>query len=425
VSGDDTLWEDGAAVVFRPSYSPTYIYCAGSLRPSMNAIDQGSWEAAEGTVWHDLMARWQREGEPPTELQGTRWQLEGYEGEIDEEMFTHGAECIARATALLPPKSKVFVEQRIDISDITPIPDQSGTADRFILSPGVLELIDWKYGKGIQVFAFKNTQLLMYVWGIFKAYDSIYHFKSIRMWIFQPRFDHYDLWEVSREELIEWANWLRIRNKAAWKRNAPRTVGPKQCQWCKVRTDCKALEIARTQMVDEGFDYEHIGEEVTVAQMEAVTTIEAPKTLPDPTRLTTLQLAHIKKYRKLMETWFKQIDATLIERATVGGEQEIIEEQGWKLVQGRSRRRYKDEDRAASKYQQLGLGPDDIYETKLRSPNQLKKALSAIGVKGKLQTAFFKLLCEMPPGQPTLVPTGDNREALALEEPFDEYEDAI
>lgn len=421
---EDALWEDQDSL-FRPSYGATWLGCSGSLLPSRYARDTAGRDAAIGTVFHWLMAEWQVNGRPDGWLEQIftvekEDHSETFEIECDEEMFVEGQRCLDRYSYL---EGDVFIEQRVDISSLTPIPNQKGTADRFHCFFGLLILIDWKYGRGVQVFAKWNEQELLYAWGVFVEYDWIYHFEKIELHIAQPRFNHWDVWEISREELIEWAAWAKERAYAAWKQRADRSPSPKACQWCKVRVDCPALEATRAVLADQTFDA--IDEPITDAQMKAVVALNSPppkKSLPDPVTLPTEQLARILTYRKLMEGWFNDIAETLTTRALEGDDLDGL----WKIVEGRSRRQWKDEGAAAEKLGLVGLEEAEIFERKIISPNKSEKLLKAVGIGGKLMKSYLGTLIYKPPGKPTLVPDGDNR--LAIPNPadvFDEDEAAL
>jgi hypothetical protein len=401
---EDALWEDGGSI-FRPSYSATWLNCLGALQPSRWAPDTAGIDAAIGTVFHSLIAEWQMAGRPDHWL-GSVIEITNeaatktFQVEVDEEMFYHGENCLRYYEDI--PGDR-FIETKVDISDITPIPNQKGTADLAICSMFVLDIVDWKYGKGVQVWAEKNTQELLYAWGFFKLYDHIYHFRTIRLHIAQPRFNHFDVWEITREELIGWADWMRERAHAAWKRGAPRTPGPKQCQWCKVTGGCSALEIRLAEIADQTFDDGDITEEQMTTSI-ALNAPLAPKGLPDPMMLPTANLAKIRDYRKLFEAYFKACDEELLHRL-IGGETA----DGWKVVDGRTRRRYRNEKRAVEKYKLVGLTEDEIFVKKIVSPAQAEKLLRSIGIGGKLMKDFLGMLTENPKGKPTLAPDGDNR----------------
>ena len=414
---EDGLWDDSSSI-YRPSYSATWLNCAGSLRPSRWAPDTAGIDAARGTVFHLLMADWLVNGRPDHRL-GEIVIVEGFDIVIDEEMFYHGSRIVEQYENF---EGERFIEVSVDISDITPIKKQKGTADLVIIQPGLLRTIDHKYGSGVQVFAEGNTQELLYCWGVFLKYDSVYHFKTIELHIAQPRFNHFDVWTITREELISWADWMRERAHAAWKRSAPRTPSPKACQWCKVIRGCSALAIKLADIADQSFD----DAEITEADMKTSIALNAPlarKTLPDPLSLPTENLAKIRDYRKMFESWFRACDEELLTRALAGEDPP-----GWKVVEGRSRRRYRDEKVAAEKYGRVGLTEDEIYARKIISPAQAEKLLRFVGIRGNLLKAFVSTLTERPKGRPTLAPDGDNRLAVpnVVDDVFDsEAEDAL
>jgi hypothetical protein len=404
---DDRLWEDGgSASIFRPSYSSTSLFCAGSLLPSMKADDSAGYDAAVGTIFHELIAEYQLNGRPDYALGQTRDVVNGdttYTIEIDEDMFIHADECLRRAAEI---PGERYVETRVDISHLTPIPGQSGTCDLAVCGDGILDITDWKYGKGVRVDALKNTQLLCYASGFFHAYDHIYDFQTIRLRIAQPRLGHWDVWEITRDELLAFDEWARDRWAAAWLPNADRSPGPKQCQWCKVRTDCAAMEAARQAIADETFD---ILDEITVSHNEQKAVVSSDTAVPHlepPIQLPTERLARIYRFRGMMEAWFKDIGEELTRRGLQGDDLGGM----WKVVNGRpGKRKWVDEDAAVQAFAKLGVPEDALYETKLISPLKTEKLVRAAGVKGKLGQQYVNLFTDRSAGKPTLVAIGDNR----------------
>jgi hypothetical protein len=412
---DDVLWEKSA---FRPSYSATWLYCAGSLLPSLAAEDTAGREAAVGTIFHELMVYWAEKGRPDDWL-GEHRDIEGFDVEVDEDMFSFGEECFRRYEDI--PGDR-FYETKVDISSITPIPNQSGTADKAICSAGQLDIIDYKYGTGVQVFAYKNTQLLLYALGFFNEFDYIYGFNTIRLHIAQPRLYHWDVWEITRDELLEFADWAKKRAAAAWVPNADRSPSPRSCQWCRVRLTCPAFEAARSDLCDLTFTA--MDEPVTHERQLAI--IDSQPSLPalmPPVELSTAQLERILTFRKTVESWFKDAHETLVER----GIRDSSELTLFKVVNGRSKRAYFDEDEAAERYRRLGLLEDDIYVRKLKSPNQMEPELRKIGIRGKLTKEWLKLIAPPQPGRPTLTISDDARAEIPniVDQTFEDEEGQI
>lgn len=396
--------------IFRPSYSATWLYCEDALVSGLDLPDSGGYDAAVGTVFHDLMAEWQTSGRPDYRL-GTTEHLKSNDGTeewdivVDEDMFSFGEECLARLEEF---EGERFVEHRVDISDLTPIPDQGGTGDVIIPTWRVLRVVDYKYGTGVQVFADKNSQLCCYGWGAFKEFDWIYGFEEIELWIFQPRLRHYDVFRLSRQELIEWADWARVRAAAAWKKTGrTRTPSPKACQWCRVREDCAAMEQLREDLADLSFDVDHT---MVFDPKNNVLDVRKPSEdfeFPEAAKLKTEQLAYIRRYRKLMEAWFKDIDDALIERINEGEDGH-----GWRVVEGRTRRKWRDEKETAAKLEEAWLTEEQIWQFKLKPVGELRKYLRATGLRGKALDDFLNEMRYHPKGQPSLVPDADNRASL-------------
>lgn len=423
---EDSLWEDGHSI-FAPSYSATWLNCAGSLHPSLYADDSAGYDAAVGTVFHKVMHEWLTVDRPDSWLGNVEIVAKRYgpvdeppfEVEIDEDMFTFGEDCIAYLDKW--PGDRWF-ETRVDISDLTPINNQGGTADVIICNTGTLDIIDWKYGKGVQVFAEKNTQLLLYAWGAFQKFDYLYDFKTIRIHVAQPRFYHFEYWEISREELIEWAAWAKERAYSAWF-DRDRSPSPKACQWCRVRTNCTAMEAAREALVDMTFEV--LDEPITVEKMASTKAgvavadgMDHTPSIPSAAQLDTLELSRIRKWRRVMEAWFADIDAELLRRLDNGEKCE-----DWKIVEGRSRRKWRDHDETAEKLSLL-LSEDQIFPRTIVSPAKAEKLLRTVGVKAKLNKTYVATMTIRPPGRPTLVPAGDARVELPnIVDPFDDVED--
>jgi hypothetical protein len=403
---DDRLWEEPVQVKFRPSYSTTTLYCPGSLLPSLAMPDSSGWAAAEGTLFHRIVAEWQMTGERPDYLLGQEFTIDGHLVTVDAEMFVHAQACLERY-ADIPGQPQI--EVRVDISSLTPIPGQSGTADRVHVYPGTVEIIDWKYGKGVQVFANWNSQLLCYAMGIVDKFGDEFVIERIRIHIAQPRLDHFDVWEISRDELELWAFWARAQWVTAWQPQAPRTPSGKACQWCRVRIDCPARQVMLERLVADTFE-----EVVTSDQQQVALSQLALTDLPPPVTLPTERLAWIYRYRRTFELWFKEIGEELIRRGQQGEDVSP-----WKVVEGRQgNRAWVDESEAATAIAKLGISP---WADALATPAEIERRLAHVGIRKKPAKEFLALYTDRASGKLTLVPDQDNRQALSavVEETFD------
>lgn len=402
--------------VFAPSYSSTWLYCSGSLIPSLDADDTAGVDAAYGTVAHGVGELWLNSGVRPDHLIGTVEEVdEGHEIlriEIDEVMLDYVQEYVDWCTVL---PGEHFVERRVDFSRLTPIPDQGGTADHIACEPGVLTVTDLKMGKGVQVFATGNTQARLYALGCFYRYDEKYHFKRIVIRIAQPRLHHFDVWEITREELLEFAEFVKVRAFAAWQPNAPRTPGEKQCQWCRVRKSCPAIGAYIHAMVDGVFD-DLDGE---LQQGDVVDFIERlddefDEYKVEPTPVTSLSLAQkakIIKYRKVIENWLKSIEDEL-EKKLQGGEPVP----GYKLVEGRSNRLISDPKGAPATLELLtGLPEETFIVSGVMSPAQIEEVLiKKAGIRRKDLPFFMGDIVAKPRGKPVMAPAHDKRQAVEV-----------
>jgi hypothetical protein len=422
------LHELAAAVrghsIFSPSGSGMWAYCSGSLVPNVTAPDKAGAAAAEGTVAHGVGETWLTSGLRPEYLIGEVETVDeghaSFDIEIDEQMLDF-VEMYVIWCACLPGRH--FVETRVDFSDLTPIENQGGTADHAACEPGKLTITDLKYGIGVRVYARNNTQALLYAYGFFQEWDWAYDFQTIVIRICQPRLDHFDEWEIARDELLGWAAWLKERAYAAWCYDAPRTPGEKQCQFCKIKPDCKAFVTWVERLTDGVFD--DLDDPITAEDMEGtVFRLEAGdryKLKPvGPDELTVEHKAAIFRHKSLITGWLEELGKDLYERLQRG---EKVP--GWKLVQGKMQRTFKNEEEAFDELEFLGLDEDDIRPREFRSPAQIEKELTRIGYKRRQLEKLISHLIKKSPGGATMVPESDPRPTLVqlADKTFDDLDE--
>ena len=110
----------------------------------------------------------------------------------------------------------VFLEQKLDFSPW--VPEGFGTGDVVIISDGIVEVVDFKYGKGVPVSAEGNTQMRLYGLGALNLFDVLYDINTIRMTIVQPRLDNVSSEKLAAEELLTWGNtFVKPRAEQAFK----------------------------------------------------------------------------------------------------------------------------------------------------------------------------------------------------------------
>jgi hypothetical protein len=400
---------NGGHSIFSPSGSAMWTYCAGSLIPNLLAPDDVGIDAATGTVAHGVGELWLRTGRKPRHLIGTTEQVvEGntvYDIEIDEKMMDYVQEYVDWCSFL---PGQHYVETKVFFSRLTPIENQGGTADHAACVYQRLTITDLKYGIGEQVCAEGNTQALLYALGFFYEWDWLYDFQEIEIRICQPRLDHKDVWIITREQLLSYEPWFKERAHAAWQINAPRRASVKACRWCRVKNDCAAHIVLQAELMEGVF--EDMTKEVTVEKVDALRErladgvfVEAKKSHS----LTNEEIGVLLGYRSFVESWWKAVAEEADRRKREG--QDIP---GWKLVHGRSSKRFVRESVAAPRLIALGCDPSDVYVTEVVSPAQAEELLRKAGHRKRDLPELMNGLIVRSPGKPTLAPESDRRPAI-------------
>lgn len=419
---------------FSPSSSKMWLTCSGSLIPHITAYDETSYEAAEGSAAHKLAEIWMAKGRKAAkECVGDTWDIGGHEIPIDDDMFAFVQDYIDYIEEIESSAVEALTETRVDFSDLTPIPDQGGTAD-FIaivarrdatgrridglkgLSRGAYKIVvvDLKYGKGVRVVAEGNTQGLLYAYGAWCKFREKYEINEIEIHIAHPRLDGgFTSWTIPVSKLLEFADLVKERAAAAWQWNAPRTASEEGCQWCRIRGTCPALYKHLAEVTSGVFeDDDPIDDEAQRAANETLEDDlgEEPFRPFKPAELSTKALAKVLRYRKLMEQFFNSVEAELLDRA-ISDEEEIP---GWKLVEGRSNRKWPDDEvHIYKRLKRLGLRDGAIYQSTIISPAEAERKLHAkAGLSREQSAKVVNSLAVKPPGSKSLVRNSDRREAL-------------
>lgn len=419
----------GGHSIFAPSGSAMWLWCSGSLIANLLEEDDGSFEAAEGTVAHGLAEQWLKNGVRPSHRVGETVIISEGEGKpeyavvIDDVMLDHVEEYVRWCeweegdhfvehrvyfTQLMPYANQDELDADPDAEPIPFVP-QGGTADHVVCRPGVMIITDLKYGKGIYVEVKGNPQALLYALGFFYEWDWLYDFQTITIRIAQMRMDNMAEWTITRQELLDFAEYVRPRAAAAWSLDAPRRVSAKGCQWCKVKATCTANLVALDNLAYAEFDLlqqEQGDEDMSMAKERLREEFKLHTAASS--RLSDADLVRILEFRKPIEDWFKEIQATVENRATAGHDIP-----GMKLVEGRSNRDWRSVAKTEEHLMFLGLNKGDIWETKMLSPAQIEEALRK---KAKLDRKTIAIALQgydfKPPGKPTLVRESDPRRPL-------------
>ena len=362
-----------------PSASHRWLHCTAAPRLEEGIKDEGSDYAAEGTLAHAYCAMKLKNflGLP---TDGEKEEIAALQekygtGEMAEYTDTYVTIVLEKynAARAATPDAQLLVETRLDFSDY--VPEAFGTADAIIIADGTMEVIDFKYGKGVKVSAVENPQMMIYALGAYARFAFEYRIDNLRATIVQPRIDNLSEYEITVEELTAWAaNVLAPAAEKAYKGEGPQTPGA-WCQFCKVKNQCRALANKCKEVV-------------------AV----------DPKLITPEELAKdVLPMVPIVKTWISGVEDFALAQALSG-----IQLPGWKIVEGRSVRKITDTDSVAAVLTKNGYKQNDIFKpVEMRTITDLEKLV------GKKQ---FDAMCgewiNKPQGKPTLAPEGDKRKAI-------------
>ena len=278
------------------------------------------------------------------------------------------------------PDAVIKVEERVNFSAF--VPEGFGTVDLLLARDGLLVIADYKHGKGVFVKAQGNSQMRLYGLGGLTEFGHLYDIQRVRMTICQPRLDNFASEEISVEELLEWGqSYVRPRAQLAWAGQGSFVPGSHCTEgFCKARFTCAARAEAAMEVAEAAFT----------------------PLLPD--QLTTEDLVAVLSKADLAAKWLSDVREYALQQALKG-----TAIPGFKLVAGKSQRRYRDADKVAKRLEEAGISPALIYERNLLGITALERALG----KKKVGELLPDLI-EKPMGQPALVPTSDPRSALEL-----------
>ena len=399
--------------VYGASGSKMFLNCAGSLVPNLLVQDEGSREAAYGTVAHTISEAWLRHGKDAARsylgktvfVPGGEF---GFAIKVDREMLDYVWESVGRFLLLSGDR---LIETWVDYSRLTPIPNQGGTLDVATMRLGHANVGDHKYGIADPVYAERNPQLMLYALGLLYEWDWLYDFRSFTLTIHQPRLNHFDSWDICRDELLEFAGWAKARMHMAWDLHAPRTPSPEACKWCKVRGDCaphaKMMVRLQADFTEGVFNQINTEEEVAKFKIEIeddlITALDF-----DPMRLTTAHMAALLKYRSMNEKWWNAMVGELMRRRRDGA---VIPD--YKLVEGRTHRQFVDTKKAIEFLVDLGIPRPKVEITSTVSPAEAQKLIvKHADIKAKDAAELLADIVRKPRGKPTLVPAKDRRPEL-------------
>ena len=193
------------------SSSHRWMMCPPSVKLSEQFEDRPSSYAEEGTFLHELcelkLHRYLGDMYPEhiEQLYAEHRDSEFYSDEAEAVTDEYVAFCIETIEAVRSscPDPLIMVEHRLDYSEY--VPEGFGTGDLVIVADGVIEVIDFKGGRGVRVDANRNSQLMLYGLGALLEFDPLYDIRTVRMTIVQPRLSNTPTYEITAGELVRWA----------------------------------------------------------------------------------------------------------------------------------------------------------------------------------------------------------------------------
>ena len=358
--------------VLSASSSERWLNCPPSARLCESYADKGSDYAAEGTDAHTLCEYRLKQalGIPAEDpIENLSW----YNEEMEECAAGYAAYVVEllETAKLTCSDPVVMIEQRVDFSRW--VQDGFGTADCILIADGVLNIVDYKHGKGVEVSAEGNTQLSLYSLGALEIFDGIYDIDRVCVHIFQPRKSNVVSSMMDKSDLYEWADTeLTQKAQLAYEGQGDFNCG-EWCRFCKAKAECR--ERAEANLALARYEF------------------QSPALLDDE------EIANILGKVDALTAWASDVKEYALQQAVSGKEWT-----GWKLVEGRSNRKYTSEAAVAATVEGAGFDP---YERKVLGVTAMQKLLG--------KTRFEELLApyiEKPQGKPTLVPESDKRPAM-------------
>jgi len=370
-----------------------WMKCTASPTLEQKYPDQSSDFALEGTVAHELadiilshdfglipenqytrkLKRWKGH-----RLYGGA-EMDRYVAKYVDYVHEKYGEAAAKSDATF-----VEIEERLDFSHI--VPKGFGTGDGLIVSEETIYVIDLKYGRGVKVDAKDNPQLMLYGVGALKAVELYCEPQEVVLCVFQPRLNHTSEHTISVEELSQWAEQTvkPIAKRAYHNEDTEFSPGP-HCRFCKAKHDCRALAEYNLNLAKHDF---------------------AP-----PETLSEQELLEIRDQLDTFETWVKAVRSHFMQAALSGHKWP-----GLKLVEGRSRRMWVDEENAIARLNALGYSDEEIMNRKIKGLTDIESMMSVDHFEEEMKPFVAK-----NPGKPKLVSEDDPRPEYLPDTPESDF----
>ena len=359
--------ENRAHAVLSASSSKRWLNCPPSAKLNAEIPDITTEYAKEGTDAHEL-AEYKVNQLLGIKADNPAENLDYYNQEMEDCTDIYAQYIAEQMSQYSSPV--VMVEQRIDFSRY--VPGGFGTGDCIIVADDVLTVIDLKYGKGVAVEAEYNPQMMLYALGALEMFSILYDINEVKMVIFQPRIENISEFSMPISDLMSWAeNELKPKAELAAKGEGEFCAG-EHCRFCKVKATCRKR--AEYNLAIAKYDF-------------------AP-----PYMLEDSEIEMILERADALTAWAADVKEYALSEALKGRKWN-----GYKVVEGRSNRKYTDEKMAAAVVKKAGKDP--YSEPKILGITEMTKLL---GGRKKFDELLSRYVCK-PQGKPTLVPESDKR----------------
>ena len=351
--------------VLGASSAHRWLNCPRSVKLCQDLPDNGSAYAAEGTRAHEVCAY------KLAKLVKAHGFNEPVEAE-DKSVEDCADGYVAFVAEKMGKEAHVFIETRVDYSEYT-VPGSFGTADCIVMQDGCAHIIDYKHGMGVPVSAVDNPQMELYALGAYAAFGSMFDIDRFELSIYQPRINNVSSFEISLKDLLKKAE--EVFRPAAEKasRDEGEFCAGEWCRFCKAKNICRARAEANLSQARKDF--------------------ALPPTLSD------IEVSALLPKLEALIKWAADLQEYALNAALNGKHWD-----GYKLVEGRSVRKYTDEEKVAEVVKALGFDP---YTHKIQTITAMTKLLG----KKQFDTAVGPYLTKSQ-GKPTLVPVTDKRPEL-------------
>ena len=358
------------------SSSQRWLHCTPSALLEQLFPNRETNAAAEGTAAHALC---EHKLKRALKMQSRKPTSKYHSDEMDEHTDNYVQfvlESLAEARQFCDDPV-LLMEQRLDFSEY--VPGGFGTGDCIIIADSLLHIIDFKYGQGVLVEAENNTQMMLYALGALRAFTPLYDIETISMTIYQPRRENISTWTIPAADLVFWAENVLVPRAQLAAAGEGEFAPGSWCTFCRAAVRCKARAQEKLDLLKYEF--------------------------ADPPLLTDEQIEDILDKLDGLTIWASEIFAYAQEAALHRGKRW----RGFKVVEGRSVRRYTDEEAVIQAAREAGY--TDIFRRKLLPIIEMEKLMGKQAFREVLGA-----LVEKPAGIPTLVPDSDKRPEITIAE---------